>query len=111
SPADSLGLATSPVWALSMLMLVGLGLIYTIYGPQSKIRSDYGAPPTTGYVLRGLDGLAYLQDATPADLAAIEWLRDKAPPGVIAEAPGGEYNVYSYAGHVSALSDLSTLIS
>lgn len=108
SLGDTLGLVTAPLWAIGMVVLIGLGLIYTVYGPQSKIRESYGAPGPEGYQLRGLDGVSYLP---AADLAGIMWLRDQAAPGVVVEAPGGEYNVYSYAGRVSAVSGLPTLIS
>ena len=110
--ADTIGLVTAPLWALGMVVLVGLGLVYTFYAPGAKIASDYGQALATGYTLRGLDGVTYLRDSAPADLAAIEWLRANGIPGTaVAEAPGGEYNVYCYCGRVSALSGLPTVIA
>ena len=48
---------------------------------------------------RTLDGLAFLKDSAPGEYAAIEWLRDKAEPGRIVEAVGGDYTDY---GRISA---------
>src|SRR5207249_246910 len=111
SVADTLGLVTAPIWAVGVAALVALGLVYSVYGPIGKINSDYGAPPPgQGYTLRGLDGLAYLHNEAPADLDAIMWLRDHADPATVAEATGGEYNVYCYCGRVSALSGLPTIM-
>jgi uncharacterized membrane protein len=47
-----------------------------------------------------LDGTAYLDRYYPDDMQAIRWLT-QAPPGVVAEAVGGQYSSY---GRVSALS-------
>jgi YYY domain-containing protein len=110
--ADTIGLATAPLWALGMIVLVGLGLIYTAYAPGSKLQSDYGSAGPAGYPLRGLDGMAYLRESAPADYAAIQWLRENGVPGTaVAEAPGGEYNVYCYCGRVSTVSGLATVIA
>jgi YYY domain-containing protein len=111
--ADTLGLVSAPLWGLGMLVLVGLGLVYTAYGPVAKIQSDYGPPPAgQGFTLRGLDGIAYLRDSAPADFAAIQWLRTNGVPlTAVAEAPGGEYNVYCYCGRVSTMSGMATVIA
>ena len=42
----------------------------------------------------GLDGLQYLREAAPSEMATIDWLRQQAPrDAVVAEAPGCSYGV------------------
>jgi uncharacterized membrane protein len=52
--------------------------------------------------------MAWLETAYPDDYAAIRWLQANAPDGVvILEAPGESYG---YAGRVSALTGLPTVL-
>ncbi len=53
-----------------------------------------------------LNGLAFIQTASPGEYAAIEWLRDEAKWGRIVEAVGEDYSEY---GRVSSSTGLPTI--
>jgi YYY domain-containing protein len=88
------------LFALSLTVVVGLGLVYPVLAIPDRV-TEFPEAPT-------LDGTAYLARDNPADYAAIEWLNaqvEGAP--VILEKPGG---AYQYEGRVSALTGLPTLL-
>ncbi len=66
-----------------MIFLIGLTLIYPIYGLRSKTNNFNPSVWT-------LDGAAYLSRSTPEEAQAMAWLRD-APLGVVVEAVGDSY--------------------
>ena len=62
---------------------------------------------------RGLDGMAYLEDSSADELAAIEWLLDNAgPDDVVLEAAGCSYKTVAGIPHnrASAFSGVPTVI-
>ena len=80
-------------------LLVFLAMAYPIIAGRAK--AEWYAEVT-------LDGLSYARSVYGDEVAAIEWLRDHAPPGaVVLEAVGGPYTLY---GRVSAWSGVPTLI-
>jgi YYY domain-containing protein len=87
-------------WRLALTLLVLGGLVYPILAIPNKT-GDFSGTPT-------LDGMAWLETVHPDDYAAIRWLQANAPDSaVILEAPGESYK---YAGRVSALTGLPTLL-
>ena len=95
----------TPVWlripglALAFLLILG-SLWYPLAAIPSKADNFQGAPT--------LDGLAYLQRYDPAQMAAIEWLRENvAADAVVLEASGGSY---SDAARVSMATGNPTLL-
>ena len=56
---------------------------------------------------RTLDGLAFLEQDSPGEYAAIAWLRDEAGPGRIVEAVGDDYSEY---GRISAATGRPALL-
>ncbi|MGA0333264.1 MAG: DUF2298 domain-containing protein [Kiritimatiellia bacterium] len=104
---------TSRTLYIVCILLLSASLLYTFTGIPAKIRDRYW---NTGF--RGLDGLAYMNDAVwmadgrplalVADRAAIAWLRKNAPPfSVIMEAQRPEYQwggrISWHTGHLSVL--------
>ena len=85
------------------LALLLAGSFYYTLGATLDRGGAYAAP----YEGRTLDGLAYLEVEDPAEYAAIQWLRDEAPPGRIAEAVGDDYSRFS---NVSAGTGLPTIL-
>jgi uncharacterized membrane protein len=63
--------------------------------------------------MRGLDGIAWMGDSAPGDLAAIRWLRANAPGSAgIAEATFNfEYNTSGNHGRVSSYTGMPTIIA
>lgn len=90
-------------------VLLALGMVYPILGNISRAghferMGDLDPRPT-------LDGTIYLAAGQPDDYAAIAWLNeevDDAP--VLLEKPGTGGSSYVYAGRVSALTGLPTLL-
>lgn len=83
-------------------VLVAASLFYPLAAIPSKA-GDFRGPPT-------LDGLAYLRQSNPADMAAIEWLRaNVAPDAVVVEASGGSYSPEG-AGRISMSTGNPTLL-
>src|SRR3970282_2034274 len=77
------------------------GLVYPALATWTKAN---GFAPRLG---RTLDGTSYLAAENPADLAAITWINESLPTGVIAEAIGGSYSQY---GRISAHTGLPTVL-
>ena len=91
----------APVLALT-LILVAASLFYPLAAIPSKAGEFRGKPT--------LDGLAYLRQGSPADVAAIEWLRVNVPPAVVVvEASGGSYSPEG-AGRISMSTGNPTLL-
>jgi YYY domain-containing protein len=87
-------------WRLALTLLVLGGLVYPVLAIPNKTGNFSGTPT--------LDGMAWLETVHPDDYAAIRWLQANAPDSaVILEAPGESYR---YAGRVSALTGLPTLL-
>jgi YYY domain-containing protein len=90
-----------PALAVTTLLVAG-GLFYTVAATASKADNFKGQPT--------LDGLAYLRQYSPGDMAAIEWLRAHAEPNVtVLEATGGSYSPEG-AGRVSMATGNPTLL-
>ena len=85
--------STAARWAaaavLSALLLVSF--YYTVGAILERSNPPSGE--------RTLDGLAFLRHTAPGEYAAIQWLRNQAPPGRILEAVGDDYTAY---GRISA---------
>lgn len=91
------------LWLAGVAVLVLAGLVYPVLAIPNKTDNFRGIPT--------LDGMAWLERVHSADYAAIRWLQANAPPNaVILEAPGNRYTSYDYAGRVSALTGLPTLL-
>jgi YYY domain-containing protein len=95
------------LWRLPASGAVALLLIATLAYPifGSRARTDDFS------VRSGLDGLAFVRDAEPAEWAGITWVRDHVPAGaVVAEAPGCSYGELFGMPHdrVSAFAGVST---
>jgi len=88
------------LYRIGLVLVVGIGLTYTILGLWTKTN---GFKPPLGYTL---DGTAYLVSQEPDEMEAVAWL-SAAPPGVVAEAVGGSYSAY---GRVSELSGQPTVL-
>ncbi|GAB4428487.1 MAG: DUF2298 domain-containing protein [Anaerolineae bacterium] len=101
----SANLSAAPrlAWQAAMLLLVLAGLVYPVLAVLNKT-NNFGSEPT-------LNGIAWIAEARPGDYAAIEWLRQNAPPdAVLLEAPGSGYAAYQYTGRISALTGVPTLL-
>ena len=88
------------LYRVGLVLLLGMGLTYTVLGLWTKTN---GFKPPQGYTL---DGTAYLKSQSPDELEAAAWL-NRAPAGVVAEAVGGSYTVYA---RVSTLSGQPTVL-
>lgn len=78
-----------------------LGLVYPILATWTKtsgFRSPQGAT---------LNGIAHLEQENPDDYAAIQWIQEHLPTGVLAEAVGGSYTEFA---RISAHTGLSTVL-
>ncbi len=90
-----------PALILTGLLVLG-GLVYPVAAIPSKAGEFRGQAT--------LDGLAFLRQNNPADMAAITWLRANAPPtAVVLEASGGSYSGEG-AGRVSMSTGNPTLL-
>ncbi len=97
---------TNRTWKIltwfGMAILIWMGLFYPVFSLESKTNRFKPGNWT-------LDGAAYLEHQTPAEMQAIEWLQSM-PPGVVAEAvplTGGSYTQYA---RVSMLSGKSAVL-
>jgi len=98
-----LGKPFTGLWLAGVALLVLAGLVYPVLAIPNKT-DNFRGPPT-------LDGMAWLERVYPADYAAIRWLQANAPANaVVLEAPGDRFTSYDYAGRVSALTGLPTLL-
>ncbi len=76
------------LYALAVLP-VFLGLLYSVQGVLTK---THNLNPYGGMTL---DGTAYLEDRSPEEFEAIQWINANLEPGVILEAVGGSYTEYA----------------
>ncbi len=91
----------APFLALALLLVAG-SLFYPLAAIPSKAGEFRGKPT--------LDGLAYLRQGSPADVAVIEWIRANVPPGaVVVESSGGSYSPEG-AGRISMSTGNPTLL-
>ncbi len=85
------------------LVMVMLGLVYTVLAANSRVAGFRYTPD--------INGESALAHSNQDDWAAIQWLKDNAagqnPIPVILEAPGKSYN---YEGRISAFSGLPTVL-
>jgi hypothetical protein len=91
----------APALLLTILLTAG-SLVYPLAAIPSKA-GDFRGQAT-------LDGLAYLRQGSPADVAAIEWIRANVPPdAVVVESTGGSYSPEG-AGRISMSTGNPTLL-
>lgn len=88
------------LFGLSLVLTLGMGLTYTVFGIWTQTN---GFKPAFGF---SLDGTAQRSLQDPDEMAAVKWLKS-APAGVVAEAVGGSYTEF---GRVSALSGQPTVL-
>jgi sugar lactone lactonase YvrE len=92
----------SAVWAVLFGLLVVSGLMYTVYGVQSRQIGGQAAP-------RGLDGVVWIRNEVPGDYDAVNWLKANATGrDYILEAGRDEY---ARPGRMSAYTGIPTLIA
>lgn len=87
------------VYCVSLVVILGMGLTYTICGLWSKTNQF---TPENGWTL---DGTSYFALQFPDEMAGINWLRS-AQYGVVAEAvspTGGSYSSYARVSTLSGL--------
>ncbi len=83
-------------------LLIAAGLIYPVAATPNKANA-FKSEPT-------LDGLAFMRQNQPADVAAIEWIRANVnPAAVVVESSGGSYSTEG-AGRVSMSTGNPTLL-
>jgi YYY domain-containing protein len=88
------------LWGVGAVLLIGVGLSYTVAATASKAGGFRGQP--------SLDGTRYIAQYRPDDYAAIQWLKQHAQDNaVMLEAPGGSYSEYNW---VSAHTGIPTLL-
>ena len=92
-------LASYRAWLGLVALALAGGLVYTALAPLSKAGHFAGRPT--------LDGLAWLERASPSERAAIAWLQGLEGSPVILEASGAEY---SAANQASAFSGLPSVL-
>ena len=83
-------------------------LVASFYYPVGAILSRTGIHQAQHAISDNtLDGLAFLQEDSPGEYAAIRWLRDEAPWGRIVEAIGDDYSDF---GRISSSTGLPTVL-
>jgi YYY domain-containing protein len=89
-------------WTVPLLALLALAAVYPVAGTYAR-KGGFADPPT-------LDGLRWLEEASPGDPAAMEWLRDNAPgDAVVLEAVGDDYSAFGH-GRISTFTGLPTVM-
>jgi len=90
------------LWAMGLLALLALSLAFPVAGTYAR-KAGFSATPT-------LDGRRWLDRAAPGDVAAIDWLRARAPRGaVVLEATGDDYSAFGHA-RISTFTGLPTVM-
>jgi uncharacterized membrane protein len=91
-----------PAWALVTTVGLLLGLVYPWAGTYARTGGFSRAP--------SLDGLAWLRDRAPGDVAAIDWLRaHSAGDAVVLESVGEDYSEFGHA-RISTFSGRATVL-
>jgi YYY domain-containing protein len=89
-------------WVVPLLALLVLVAVYPVAGTYAR-KGGFADPPS-------LDGLRWLEESSPGDPAAIEWLNDNAPHGsVVLEAVGDDYSAFGHA-RISTFTGLPTVM-
>ena len=89
-------------WVLPLLALLALAAVYPVAGTYARKGGFADAPH--------LDGLRWLEESSPGDPAAIDWLNDNAPHGsVVLEAVGDDYSAFGHA-RISTFTGLPTVM-
>ena len=89
------------VGAVAAVALAG-ALVYPIAGTYAR-KGGFDRSPT-------LDGLGWLRDRAPGDVAAIDWLNDNAPGrAVVLESVGEDYSAFGHA-RISTFTGLPTVL-
>ena len=91
-------------WTWALLVLLAASLYYPVGAALDRtglLHDGHSFADNT------LDGLAFVEESMPGEYAAIQWLRDQAPPGRIVEAVGQDYSDY---GRISASTGLPTIL-
>jgi len=87
-------------WAMVLVVLVLIGLVYPVLGIPSKA-GDFRGQPT-------LDGMAFIKNVRGDDYAAMKWLQANVPGlAYIVESTGGSYTETAW---VSAFTGLPTVL-
>jgi uncharacterized membrane protein len=90
------------LWALPLLALIVLSLVFPIAGTYARKDGFAHAPH--------LDGLRWLSATAPGDVAAIAWLREQAPrASVVLESVGEDYSAFGHA-RISTFTGLPTVL-
>jgi YYY domain-containing protein len=93
---------TWPVWAALTAAAILLGLVYPWAGTYAR-KDGFARAPS-------LDGLAWLRERAPGDVAAIDWLRERTPgDAVVLEAVGDDYSAFGHA-RISTFSGRATVL-
>ena len=91
-------------WAVGAVAGAGLlaAAVYPIAGTYAR-KDGFSRAPT-------LDGLGWLRDRAPGDVAAIDWLDANAPDGaVVLETVGEDYSAFGHA-RISTFTGLPTIL-
>ena len=82
--------------------LLLLAAVYPVAGTYAR-KGGFSESPT-------LSGLRWLEESSPGDPPAMEWLRDNAPSGsVVLEAVGDDYSGFGH-GRISTFTGLPTVM-
>ena len=96
---------SSMVYATSIIIVIGLGLFYPVFGLPSKTDNFKAKNPEQ----RTLDGSAYIANWMPDDYQAFMFMRDM-DEGVVAEAVGPGGGQYSEYARIATFSGMPTVL-
>ena len=98
------GKAANYMWAGIVVVLILASLYYPLGAVLDRTGWFGQSNPRANNTL---DGLAFIKNDRPGEYDAIQWLRDEAPWGRVAEATGGDYSEY---GRISSSTGLPTIL-
>jgi uncharacterized membrane protein len=91
-----------PLWALGATVGLLLAAVYPYAGTYARKQGFAHGP--------SLDGLGWLRERAPGDIAAIDWLRANAPgTAVVLEAVGPDYSAFGHA-RISTFTGRATVL-